>query len=282
MSEQVNRSADFWMARALALARGYDPAPNPRVGAVVVAGDGGTARVVGEGAHVRAGFPHAEVVALDGAGDRARGATLYVTLEPCCHTGGGKRTPPCTQRIIAAGIARVVVASRDPNPRVNGGGAAALRAAGIEVRCGVLAAREREMNGEYHHFRKVGRPWVTVKQAVTIDGVIAPYKGCGARLSSDAGRAWVHETRRRYQAIAVGGATVRVDNPRLTVRMDGVDESADAGGERGGPQRVIFAGEGAIDANSRLFAPSLDGRPVFGVRALNRIPPMAGVGARGV
>jgi diaminohydroxyphosphoribosylaminopyrimidine deaminase/5-amino-6-(5-phosphoribosylamino)uracil reductase len=153
------------MARALKLAaRGlHTTDPNPRVGCVIAQGE----EVVGDGYHRRAGSPHAEVVALASAGERARGATVYVTLEPCSHHG---RTPPCTDALIAAGVSRVVFAVRDPNPRVNGGGQAQLEAAGIEVASGVLAQAARALNIGFFSRMERGRPWVRVKLATSLDG----------------------------------------------------------------------------------------------------------------
>jgi diaminohydroxyphosphoribosylaminopyrimidine deaminase / 5-amino-6-(5-phosphoribosylamino)uracil reductase len=202
------------MARALQLAaRGlYTTDPNPRVGCVIVR-DG---RVIGEGWHERAGEPHAEVVALRAAGPQARGAGLYVTLEPCCHTG---RTPPCADALIAAGIARVVCSAVDPNPKVAGSGIARLQAAGIDVSVGVLAAEARELNvGFFSRFER-GRPWVRLKLAMSIDGRTAPASGERVWISSEASRADVQVWRARSGAILTGAGTVRSDDPRLDVRL---------------------------------------------------------------
>jgi diaminohydroxyphosphoribosylaminopyrimidine deaminase / 5-amino-6-(5-phosphoribosylamino)uracil reductase len=202
------------MARALELAeRGlYTTDPNPRVGCVMVR-DG---RVIGEGWHVRAGEPHAEVLALRAAGPEARGASAYVTLEPCSHTG---RTPPCADALIAAGVARVVCATVDPNPKVAGGGIERLRAAGVDVSVGVLAAEARELNlGFFSRFER-GRPWVRLKLAMSLDARTAPAAGGQIWISSEASRADVQNWRARSGAILTGAGTVRIDDPRLDVRL---------------------------------------------------------------
>jgi diaminohydroxyphosphoribosylaminopyrimidine deaminase / 5-amino-6-(5-phosphoribosylamino)uracil reductase len=202
------------MARALALAaRGlYTTDPNPRVGCVVVR-DG---EVLGEGWHARAGEPHAEVLALRAAGPQARGATVYVTLEPCSHTG---RTPPCADALIAAGVARVVCSSVDPNPRVAGGGIARLKSAGIAVSAGVLAAEARDLNvGFFSRFER-GRPFIRLKMAMSLDARTAPASGGQTWITSEAARADVQKWRARSGAILTGAGTVRTDDPRLDVRL---------------------------------------------------------------
>jgi len=199
------------MARALRLAAraAGRTAPNPMVGAVLVA----AGRVVGEGYHHAAGQPHAEVLALRRAGERARGATLHVTLEPCSHHG---RTPPCADALIAAGVARVVVAMADPDPRVAGRGLARLRAAGLAVEVGEGEAEARALNRWYVTSRTLGRPRVLYKWAAGLDGAVA---GPGpVWLSSEASRREVHRLRDRLDAVLVGAGTVLADDPRLTVR----------------------------------------------------------------
>jgi diaminohydroxyphosphoribosylaminopyrimidine deaminase/5-amino-6-(5-phosphoribosylamino)uracil reductase len=186
--------------------------PNPLVGACVVTEDG---IVVGQGAHERAGEPHAEVHALAEAGSRARGATLYCNLEPCVHTG---RTGPCTARIIEAGIARVVVAMQDPYPLVNGRGIAALRAHGIRVDVGIEADAARRLNRPFVSAMERGRPWVTIKAATSLDGRIAAAPGERTALTSHAANVHVHEGRAIVDAVAVGSGTVLVDDPLLTAR----------------------------------------------------------------
>ncbi|MEA3246422.1 MAG: bifunctional diaminohydroxyphosphoribosylaminopyrimidine deaminase/5-amino-6-(5-phosphoribosylamino)uracil reductase RibD, partial [Gemmatimonadota bacterium] len=201
------------MRRALALARrGWgQTAPNPMVGAVVVRGG----RVVGEGWHARYGGPHAEVVALRAAGKRARGSTVYVTLEPCAHWG---KTPPCTDALVAAGVRRVVCATRDPNPGARGG-AARLRRAGVAVEFGVEADAARELNAPFFAaFERPGLPWVTLKLAVAADGAVAPARGKPVRITGPRADREVHRMRAGVEAIAVGRGTAVADDPLLTVR----------------------------------------------------------------
>ncbi len=204
------------MAQALHLAaRGLNTThPNPRVGCVIVAG----AAVVGEGWHERAGGAHAEAVALAGAGNAARGATAYVTLEPCCHTG---RTPPCTAGLIAAGIGRVVYGAADPNPRVNGGGEQALAAAGIEVQGGLLAAGSERLNAGYILRMRRGWPLVRTKIAASLDGRTALAGGQSQWLTAAAARDDVQRWRARSAVIMTGIGTVLADDPALNVREAG-------------------------------------------------------------
>jgi len=185
------------------------------VGAVVV--KNGT--VVGRGYHEAVGGKHAEVNALDDAGDAAREACLYVTLEPCNHTG---RTPPCTERIVSAGISRVVAAMADPNPAVKGGGASYLREKGTDVRLGVCEAEALELNEAYVKFVQTGTPFVTMKCAATLDGRIATRTGDSKWISGDASRRYVHELRHGVDAILVGRGTVEADDPSLTARLGDV------------------------------------------------------------
>lgn len=204
------------MTAALCLAargRGF-VSPNPLVGAVVVA-DG---EVVGEGWHACVGGPHAEVEALRAAGDRARGAVLYVTLEPCNHVG---RTPPCAPAVAAAGIRRVVAAVADPNPRVAGGGAAFLRARGIDVVMGICEAEARALNRVFFTWALERRPFVTLKTALTLDGRIGCRTGHSRWITGELSRQQVHEERALHDAILVGVGTVLTDDPRLDVRLDG-------------------------------------------------------------
>ena len=210
-------TAEDAMRRALELARrgiGFVE-PNPAVGAVVVADDG---RVVGEGWHGQFGGPHAEVMALTAAGAAARGAALFVTLEPCCHFG---KTPPCTRAVIAAGIRRVVVATVDPADHVNGGGLAELRAAGIEVEVGLLADDARRLIAPFAKLTTTGLPWVHAKWAMTLDGKIASKTGSSRWITNAASRAVVHQLRGRMDAIIVGIGTVLADDPLLTARPPG-------------------------------------------------------------
>jgi diaminohydroxyphosphoribosylaminopyrimidine deaminase/5-amino-6-(5-phosphoribosylamino)uracil reductase len=214
----VGDDAERFMRRALELARnGWgQTAPNPMVGAVVVRRVAGkrTGAIVGEGFHASFGEPHAEVVALQHAGKRARDATLYVTLEPCRHHG---KTPPCTDAILSAGIRRVVMAGRDPTATA-GGGAEVLRARGLDVTTGVLEREARELNAPFFHSEVSDLPWTTLKLAVSIETAIANERGTTSWLTSPESRAEVHHLRAGHDAIAVGVGTIVADDPRLTVR----------------------------------------------------------------
>lgn len=203
------------MAQALRLAEHglYTTQPNPRVGCVVAHGS----EVVGSGWHQRAGGPHAEVFALREAGERARGATAYVTLEPCAHHG---RTPPCVDALVAAGVTRVVVAAADPFPQVAGRGIARLRAAGIGVDIGLLRDEARELNVGFFSRIERGRPFVRVKLAMSLDGRTALANGESKWITGEAARADVQRWRARSSAILTGSGTVLADDPRLTVRLE--------------------------------------------------------------
>jgi diaminohydroxyphosphoribosylaminopyrimidine deaminase / 5-amino-6-(5-phosphoribosylamino)uracil reductase len=220
------------MAAALQLAANglYDTAPNPTVGCVLV-NDG---RVVATGWTTPAGGPHAERVALNRAGAAARGATAYVTLEPCCHTG---RTGPCTSALIEAGVARVVYASEDPNPLVNGGGAAALTAAGIAVEGGVMAAAAEPLNRGFFARMRRGRPWVRSKLAASLDGRTALANGQSQWITSASARSDVHRWRARSAAVLTGSGTIVDDDPRLDARRDEAGIAPDIGIKQ--PVRVV-------------------------------------------
>jgi diaminohydroxyphosphoribosylaminopyrimidine deaminase / 5-amino-6-(5-phosphoribosylamino)uracil reductase len=211
--------------------------PNPVVGAVVVR----EGEVVGRGWHERAGGPHAEIVALEAAGNNARGATLYTTLEPCAHHG---RTPPCVDALIAAGIARVVAAAGDPNPQTDGQGFERLRAAGIEVEVaeGDAALRARRQNEAYRTWIAKGRPFVTYKAAMTLDGRLAAAGGDARWVSGEDSRRLVHELRAASDAVAVGMGTVQADDPALTARDVGAGHQ---------PRRLAF-GRGPLPQASEL------------------------------
>jgi len=202
------------MAQALRLAeRGlYTTQPNPRVGCVIAHGE----QVVGQGWHERAGQPHAEVFALREAGERAKAATAYVTLEPCAHHG---RTPPCADALIAAGVARVVIAAEDPFPQVDGRGIGKLRAAGITVESGLMRDAARELNIGFFSRIERHRPWVRVKLAMSLDGRTALASGESKWITGEAARHDVQRWRARSSAILTGSGTVLADNPRLTVRL---------------------------------------------------------------
>jgi diaminohydroxyphosphoribosylaminopyrimidine deaminase/5-amino-6-(5-phosphoribosylamino)uracil reductase len=229
-----------FMQMALDLAargRGFT-SPNPLVAAVVVK-DGA---VVGQGYHQFAGGPHAEVYAIDAAGGQARGATLYVNLEPCNHTG---RTPPCTQKIVEAGIRRVVVGMQDPNPAVTGGGADFLKQRGIEVTLGVCEEAAEALNEVFIKYIRTRRPFVIAKCAATLDGRIATRTGDSKWVTGEAARACVHELRHAVDAILVGVGTVAADDPRLTTRI--------ADREVKDPVRVILDTHGRIPLSARVL-----------------------------
>lgn len=229
------------MTRALELAgRGlWTTDPNPRVGCIIADGE----RVIGEGWHERAGLAHAESAALAAAGAAARGATAYVTLEPCCHHG---RTPPCTDALIAAGVRRVCYAIRDPNPRVSGGGEARLAAAGIEVSSGVLASAARALNCGFVSRMERGRPWVRLKLAASLDGRTALAGGESRWITGDAARADAQRLRARASAVMTGSATVRADDPRLDVRLPDATRQ---------PLRVVLDTQLRTLPTARIIAP---------------------------
>ncbi len=239
------------MARALRLAaRGaYTTRPNPMVGCVLTQDAG----VVGEGAHLRRGEPHAETFALREAGGRAFGATAYVTLEPCAHTGS---TPPCADALIAAGVSRVVVASSDPFKRVDGEGLRKLEAAGIAVEVGLMQAQARVLNRGFFSRIERGRPWLRIKLGMSLDGRTALANGDSKWITSPASRADVQSWRARSGALLTASGTVLVDNPRLTVRVD------ELGGVREvvPPLRVVLDPGLAIPESARILdseAPTL-------------------------
>lgn len=261
------RDATF-MRRALALAeraRGLT-SPNPLVGAVVVQGDA----VVGEGFHRAAGQAHAEIEALDAAGTRARDATLYVTLEPCAHHG---RTPPCAPRVMAAGVRRVVAAMTDPNPLVSGRGLAALREAGVDVTEGVLADEAARQNRAFVTAMRRGRPHVTLKGAVTLDGRIADAEGASRWITGDAARARAHRLRSESDAIVVGIETVLKDDPRLDVRLDAPWPRE--------PYRVVLDSLARTPVGSRIIAAGTSARAIIAVGERADGARVAALGARG-
>jgi diaminohydroxyphosphoribosylaminopyrimidine deaminase/5-amino-6-(5-phosphoribosylamino)uracil reductase len=232
------------MRRALELARkGWgQTAPNPMVGAVIVR-DG---EVVGEGFHSRFGEAHAEDQALRAAGDRAKGATVYVTLEPCAHTG---KTPPCAEALVAAGVARVVIAAADPNPAA-AGGVERLRAAGIDVEVGAEERAARELNAPFFHAFAEQRPWITLKLALSLDGALADATGHSRWITGDDSRRLVHEMRAGSDAIGVGIGTALADDPSLTVR--------DAPAPRVPPTRVVFDRAARLPTTSVLASTARD------------------------
>lgn len=229
-----------WMGRALELAgRGAGlTSPNPAVGAVLVA----SGRAVGQGFHARAGAAHAEAAALEQAGAAARGATLYVTLEPCCHTG---RTPPCTDAIVASGVERVVAAVRDPNPRVSGGGAAALSKAGVDVTVGCREGEAMALNRAFLTAVRRGRPHATLKWAATLDGATADSARESRWITGPEARLEAHRLRSRADALVIGIGTALADDPRLDVRL----------GRRWPrePLRVVVDSRGRLPASAGLI-----------------------------
>ncbi len=227
-----------WMRHALALAergRGWVE-PNPLVGAVLVKGD----KIIGDGWHERFGSAHAEVNALTKAGEAARGSTCYVTLEPCCHFG---KTPPCTDALIRAGVARVVAALADPFPQVAGRGAGLLEQAGIAVTVGVEEHAARRQNAPYLHLLRTGRPYVHAKWAMTLDGKIATRTGDSKWISGEASRCRAHELRGRMDAIAVGIRTALADDPLLTARPEGPRRA----------RRVVFDSRARLPFDSQIL-----------------------------
>lgn len=238
--ERSARVDRLYLERAYELARrgAGGTSPNPPVGAVVVQ----SGEITGEGYHHRAGSAHAEAIAIEAAGDRARGATLYVSLEPCNHTG---RTPPCSRAVAASGIARVVVGAADPNPITGGGGLAYLRDCGIEVELANEAAAA-ELIAPFARAVRSGRPFLTLKMAMSMDGFVASRRGVQQWLTGEMARSYVRELRIEHDAVAVGAGTVRVDDPLLTVRP---------AHRRQRPYvRVVITDDSRIDAKARVFA----------------------------
>jgi diaminohydroxyphosphoribosylaminopyrimidine deaminase / 5-amino-6-(5-phosphoribosylamino)uracil reductase len=226
-----------YMQRALELARRGEGCvePNPMVGCVLVR-DGA---IVGEGWHQKFGGRHAELEALKSAGPLARGATAFVTLEPCCHTG---KTPPCTQALMEAGVVRVIAACTDPNPKVSGGGLAALAAAGIAVESGMLEVEATALIAPFAKLMTCHRPWIIAKWAMTLDGKIASHVGDSRWISGEASRAFVHQLRARVDAILVGRGTAELDDPLLTARPPGMRT----------PTRIVLDSQATLARDSRL------------------------------
>ncbi len=222
--------------------------PNPLVGCVIVNDD----RIVSEGYHERYGGPHAEVNALRAAGSKAHGATLYVTLEPCCHTG---KTPPCADAVLQAGVSRVVMALGDPNPKVAGGGLARLRDAGVEVTVGVCEAEARRLNESFLHYIRTQRPFVTLKCAVTLDGKIATRTGTSRWITGGPARERVHYMRHAADALLVGVGTALQDDPQLTTRLPG------GGGIH--PLRIVVDSRLRLPVSSQLAVVAPDCRTLI-------------------
>jgi diaminohydroxyphosphoribosylaminopyrimidine deaminase/5-amino-6-(5-phosphoribosylamino)uracil reductase len=238
---ETDQSTDlYWAARAieLALQADYRTSPNPMVGAVILDTDG---QVAGEGFHRQAGQPHAEEEALAAAGDRARGGTLYVNLEPCSHS---HRSPSCAQAIVDAGLARVVISMTDPDERVRGAGIRALEAAGVAATIGVHQERAQRLNEFYVKHRLTGRPFVTAKFAMSLDGKIATRTGESRWITGEESRAHGHQLRHMHDAILVGVNTVIADDPELTARVDGTEPRQ--------PLRVILDSQLRIRQSARV------------------------------
>ncbi|MDR1649393.1 MAG: bifunctional diaminohydroxyphosphoribosylaminopyrimidine deaminase/5-amino-6-(5-phosphoribosylamino)uracil reductase RibD [Synergistaceae bacterium] len=238
------KTDEYYMSRALSLAwRGTDgAAPNPRVGCVLVRDSAG---VVGEGFHARRGGPHAEIAALGDAakrGENVRGATAYVTLEPCSRFGG-KKTPPCAPRLVEEGIARVVVGAVDPNPHVSGAGIEILKNAGVEVSVPCMEQECKWLNRGFFRSNTLNRPWVTLKAASGLDGRMALANGESKWITGDAARTWAHLMRAEHDGVLVGAGTIRADDPELTVRHT-CGKS---------PLRIILDANLSLSPRSRVF-----------------------------
>ncbi len=235
-----SQADEAYMREVLALAKlgRWQTSPNPMVGAVIVKGG----KVAGRGYHARAGQLHAERVALDEAGDEARGATLYCNLEPCCHHG---RTPPCTKAIIDAGIKRVIVGMVDPNEKVRGKGIEELRAAGIQVVTGCLEGEARYLNEFFIMFHELKRPFVTIKWAMTLDGRTSTDSNDSRWISNEDSRHYVHELRAQHDAILIGIGTVLADDPMLNVRLENFSGRQ--------PTRVVIDGDLSIPRRARML-----------------------------
>lgn len=243
----ANTPTDF-MKRALALAaKGrFFVSPNPMVGCVVVKGDS----LLAEGWHQQYGGPHAEVAALVAAGKAARGATLYINLEPCCHYG---KTPPCVNTLIAAEIKKIYVACLDPNPLVAGKGVAALQQAGIEVEVGLCAEEAQTLNKIFFHYMKQQRPFVIAKWAMSLDGKTISHADDATKISGSNSLTDTHYTRTAVDAILVGANTVLADDPALTTRLTAFTEARQ-------PIRIILTTQGGLPVTAKIFDPTLPGK----------------------
>lgn len=223
--------------------------PNPLVGSVIVK----NGRIIGEGYHKKYGEDHAELSAFKNATESVEGATLYVNLEPCCHTN--KQTPPCAPRIIQEKIKKVVIANLDPNPHVNGGGIELLRSQGIEVIHGILSSEGEKLNEVFFHAQRRKLPFVHLKMASTLDGRIAMPSGESQWITSETSRAHVHRLRSTHQAVVVGANTVRKDNPKLNVRIPDYQGNS--------LYRIIFTKSGALPSSAQLFTDELKERTLI-------------------
>ena len=244
------KNNEFWMSKALQLAHQgiYSTHPNPRVGCVIVA----NGQVIGQGWHQQAGKPHAEVYALREAGNLAKGATAYVTLEPCSHFG---KTPPCANALIDAGVSKVVIAMQDPNPQVSGNGIKKLQAAGIEVVCGVLAHEAQVLNRGFIKRMQTGLPYITVKLAMSLDGRTAMQSGESQWITSGSARSMVQRLRAQSSAVITGADTVLFDNAKLTVRADelGLDPSMTELAMMRSPLRVLLDSQARVPLSNSFY-----------------------------
>lgn len=227
-----------YMRRAIELAGAHRTHPNPRVGAVVVSPSG---EIVGEGAHLGPGLPHAEIVALTAAGEKSRDSTLFVTLEPCNHQG---RTAACAPVVVEAGVSKVVVGAIDPDPLVSGSGVSWLREAGVEVESDFLRDEAESVDPAYFHHRRTGRPRVNLKLAMTLDGSVAAEDGSSQWITSEESRRDAHALRKTMDAVIVGAGTLRRDDPLLTVRHEEVESQ---------PVPVVIAGRQSLPVESRIW-----------------------------
>lgn len=248
----MQNTPHHYMQQALVLAaRGrYTVSPNPMVGCVIVNGD----EIVGTGYHQRAGEPHAEIDALNKAGNRAQGATAYVTLEPCAHHG---RTPPCYQRLIEAGIKKVYAACLDPNPLVHGKGIDTLRAAGIEVDVGLCQQEAEKLNEIFFHYITLKKPFVICKWAMSLDGKTITHHDDSPQISSSVSQQHCHHLRQSVDAIIVGANTIRNDNPQLTVRVTTNNEMIQKQ-----PIRIIISSKGELPRDAAVFSQSLPSKAI--------------------
>ena len=238
------------MSLALSLAKqgALTVSPNPQVGCVIV----NEACIVGQGFHQYAGEPHAEIHALQKAGKKAQGATVYVNLEPCCHYG---KTPPCTSALIQAGIKKIYIACSDPNPLVSGKGIAALRAANIEVELGLCEAQAQTLNEVFFHFIQHRRPFVILKWTMSVDGKTVTHPKDIRQISSEDAQNHLHQLRHGVDAILIGAHTARLDNPLLTVRKENFVGKQ--------PLRVILSTQGDLPLDLKLFDPQLPGKTIL-------------------
>ena len=246
-----------FMSQAVALAaKGRDTvSPNPMVGCVIVRDQ----QIIGQGYHQYSGGPHAEVIALQQAGSAAKGATAYVTLEPCCHQG---KTPPCTLALIAAGIKKVVIACIDPNPLVQGKGVASLRAAGIEVHAGVQKEEAEKLNEIFFHYMRTKQPFVIAKWAMSLDGKTVVNQDDDRGISGNESLQHAHQLRQQCDAILVGATTVLDDNPKLTARPANPTYPIRQ------PLRIILAGQNKLPANAQIF--NDDGQTIIAITTHNQ------------